>query len=153
MFQPIGRYTKSVGLAGLLFHCDQLLERYGGQTSTILSIPDVADRLGVKQEVAYALVNLGLLEVEMYACGRRQAQGVSTGSLETFHTVNVLAANVAKSLGRSSRAVIKALSDDAIEPIAGPALGNCRQTVYLRKDLETVPWLAAGSGAKRPNLW
>ncbi len=151
-FQSIGRHTNSVGLAGLLFHRADLLERYGGQRSTILPIPDVAVRLGVKQEVAYTLTNLGLLEVEMYTCGRRQAQGVSPRSLEKFHTVYVLAANVAKSLGRSSRAVIKALTDDAIEPIAGPALGNCRQTVYLRKDLETVPWLATGSGSK-PNPW
>lgn len=147
-FQPIGRQTNSVGLAGLLFHRAHLRERYGGQQSSILPIPGVAVRLGVKQEVAYALANLGLLEVEIYTCGRRQAQGVSTRSLERFHANYVLAANVAKSLGRSSRAVIKALTDDAIEPIAGPALGNCRQTVYLRKDLETVPWLAKGSWTK-----
>lgn len=151
-FQSIGRHTNSVGLAGLLFHRADLLERYGGQRSAIFPIPDVAVRLGVKQEVAYTLANLGLLEVEIYTCGRRQAQGVSPRSLEKFHTIYVLAANVAKSLGRSSRAVIKAFTDDAIEPIAGPALGNCRQTVYLRKDLETVPWLATGSGAK-PNPW
>jgi hypothetical protein len=141
-FQPIGRYTNSVGLEGLLFHRVDLLERYGGQHSTVLPIPKVSVRLGVKQEVAYALANLGLLEVEMYTCGRRQAQGVSTRSLERFDTDYILAANLAKSLGRSSRAVIKALTDDAIEPIAGPKLGNCRQTVYLRKDLETIPWLA-----------
>lgn len=151
-FQSIGRHTNSVGLAGLLFHRADLLERYGGQRSTILPIPDVAVRLGVKQEVAYTLANLGLLEVEKYTCGRRQAQGVSSRSLEKFHTVYVFAANVAKSLDRSSRAVIKALTDDAIDPIAGPALGNCRQTVYLRKDLETVPWLATASGEK-PNPW
>lgn len=141
VFQPIGRYTKSVGMAGLLFHRDQLLERYEGQTSTVLSIPDVADRLGVKQEVAYALANLGLLEIEMYTCGRRQAQGVSTTSLEKFLTSYVLAADIAKSLHRSSRVVIAALSADGIEPVAGPALGNCRQTIYLRKDLRTIPWL------------
>jgi hypothetical protein len=140
-FQPIGRYTNSVGLEGLLFHRVDLLERYGGQHTTVLPIPKVSIRLGVKQEVAYALANLGLLEVEMYTCGRRQAQGVSTRSLERFDTDYILAANLAKSLGRSSRAVIKALTDDAIEPIAGPTLGNCRQTVYLRKDLETIPWL------------
>ena len=141
VFLPIGRYTKSVGMAGLLFHCDQLLERYEGQTSTVLSIPDVADRLGVKQEVAYALANLGLLEIEMYTCGRRQARGVSTTSLEKFLTSYVLAADIAKSLHRSSRVVIAALSADGIEPVAGPALGNCRQTIYLRKDLRTIPWL------------
>ena len=141
VFQPIGRYTKSVGMAGLLFHRDQLLERYEGQTSTVLSIPDVADRLGVKQEVAYALANLGLLEIEMYTCGRRQARGVSTTSLEKFLTSYVLAADIAKSLHRSSRVVIAALSADGIEPVAGPALGNCRQTIYLRKDLRTIPWL------------
>ncbi|MBW7834607.1 MAG: hypothetical protein H3C29_15495 [Simplicispira suum] len=146
VFLPIGRYTKAVGLAGFLFHCDQLLERYGDQTSTVLSIPDVADRLGVKQEVAYALANLGLLEIEMYTCGRRQARGISTTSLEKFLACYVLASNVAKSLGRAPRAVITALTADGIEPVAGPALGNCRQTVYLRKDLELIPWLASASG-------
>lgn len=146
VFQPIGRYTESVGLAGLLFHCDQLLERYGGQTSTILSIPDVADRLGVKQEVAYALANLGLLEIELYTCGRRQARGVSATSLEKFLACFVFVSNVAKSLGRSPRAVITALTEDGVKPVAGPALRNCRQTVYFRKDLETIPWLASAPG-------
>jgi hypothetical protein len=146
VFQPIGRYTNSIGLAGLLFHRDELLERYGGQASTILSIPDVADRLGVKQEVAYALATLGLLEIEMYACGRRQARGVSTRSLEKFLTCYVLATNVAKSLGRSPRALIKALTADNIQPVAGPALGNCRQTIYLREKLKSIPWVTKGGG-------
>lgn len=152
VFQPIGRYTNSFGLAGLLFHRDQLLERYEGQTNTILSIPEVANRLGVKQEVAYALAPLGLLEVEMYICGRRQAQGVSIRSLEKFHSVYVLATNVAKSFGRSPRAVITALTADGIEPVAGPALGNCRQTVYLREDLERIPWFTRGWARKSLKL-
>ena len=145
-FQPVGRHTNSVGLAGLLFHRDHLRERYGGQRSTILPIPDVAVRLGVKQEVAYALANLGLLEIEKYTCGRRQARGVSATSLEKFLACFVLVSNVARSLGRSPRAVITALTEDGVKPVAGPALGNCRQTVYFRKDLETIPWLASAPG-------
>lgn len=141
LFQPIGRDTTAVGLAGLLFNRVQLLEKYEGQTSALLSIPNTANRMGVKQEVAYALVNLGLLEAGVYISGRRQAQGVSVRSLEKFLRCHVLAADVAKSLGRSSRAVITALSDEGVEPVAGPALGNCRQTVYLRQDLEMIPWV------------
>ena len=143
VFHPIGHHTDSVGLAGLLFHRDQLLERYDGQTSSILPIPDVAVRLGVKQEVAYALVNLGLLETEIYTCGRRQAQGVNVRALATFHETYVFAVDLAKSLGRSPRAVIAALASDGIEPVASPTIGNCRQTLYRREGLKGISWLAA----------
>lgn len=143
VFQPIGHHTNSVGLAGLLFHRGQLLERYDGQTTSILSIPAVADRLGVKQEVAYALATLGLLETEMYTCGRRQAQGVKVRALVTFHETYVFAVDLAKSLGRSPRAVIAALASDGIEPVVGSTIGNCRQTLYLREGLKVISWLAA----------
>lgn len=143
LFKPIGRLTTSTGLAGLLFNRVQLLEKYGGQTSAILSIPDTAARMGVKQEVAYALATLGLLEVETYTCGRRQAKGVSDRTLEKFYQSYVFAASLAKSLGRSSRAVIAALSSEGIDPVAGPSLGNCRQAVYLRASLKGISWLAA----------
>lgn len=149
LFQPIGRHATSIGLAGLLFNRAQLLEKYGGHSSALLPIPDVAARIGVKQEVAYALATLGLLEVETYTSGRRQAQGVSLKNLEKFLSTYVLAADLAKSLGRSPRAVIAALSAEGIDPVAGPSQGNCRQTIYLREGLETTAWLAAKG---RPRL-
>lgn len=146
LFPPIGLYANSVGLAGLLFDRCQLLKNYAGAQRVFYSIPDAASRLGVKQEVAYALAALGLLEVEMNISGRRQAQGVSASSLRKFQSSYVLASDAAKTLGCSSRAIITALLADGIDPVAGPSQNNCRQTVYSRKDLERIPWLATLNG-------
>lgn len=138
VFKPIGHHTNSVGLAGLLFHRDQLLERYDGQTSSILPIPDVAVRLGVKQEVAYALVNLGLLETEISHLRSATGSRRQSESTATFHETYVFAVDLAKSLGRSPRAVIAALASDGIEPVASPTIGNCRQTLYRREGLKGI---------------
>ena len=154
-FLPMGRDERLVGFSSLLFHRQQVLDQYESCGNALLPIPELADRLGVKQEVAYALVRLGLLEVSSYIAGRRQARGVSVPALEKFSRKYVFATDLAKSLCRSPRAVIEALTADGIELVAGPTKGNCRQAVYLRKDLDTVSWLQLDdlTVASRTIIW
>lgn len=142
-FSPLGRCIGLVGLSGLLFNRDQVLEKYGHQRSALITIPEAANRMGVKQQVAYAFARLGFLEVQKFTVGRRQAQGVSAVAIETFLNRFVLGSDLSKYLRRSPRAVVEALAAEGLKPVAGPALGNCRQTVYLRQGMEAIPWLSA----------
>jgi hypothetical protein len=103
-----------------------------------MTVSTAAESLGVKPEVAYALVRLGLFESELVQVGRRQAQGISTSAVLAFRSSYVLAAELARGCGRSSRALIEALASDGVEPVAGPAQGTCRQVVYRRRQGQLV---------------
>lgn len=105
-----------------------------------LSAPEAAERLGVKQEVVYALIRAGLLVAEQQSDGRRKAAFISESSLSLFCATYIFATEIARSLRTSPKAVAHALSSEGIKPVAGPSLGNCRQVVYARNDLTAVPW-------------
>lgn len=97
-----------------------------------LSIPDVAERIGVKQEVAYALVRNGLLPiVGMDAGTKRDGQGVTPSALETFGQRYVFARDLAKQLGRSPKAIVEKLGLLGVQPVCGPKIDGCRQILYL----------------------
>lgn len=146
--QPIGRLGHCTGIAGLLLNRNaiDMYQRSGQQG---LSAPETAERLGVKQEVIYALIRIGLLEEEERRDSRRKAAVISTSALDQFNTTYVFATEVARSINQSPRAVIRALLEDGIEPVAGPSLGNCRQVVYARSDLIHLPWLLLDSNLMR----
>lgn len=65
-----GAAATLTGLPSLVFGGEQLepyLDRGANLGETLLSIPDVAERLGVKQEVAYSLVRSKLLPVRVHS--------------------------------------------------------------------------------------
>lgn len=97
-----------------------------------LSIPDVAERIGVKQEVAYALVRSGLLAtVGMEAGTKRDGRGVTPSALETFGQRYAFARDLAKQLGRSPKAIVEKLRLLGLRPVCGPLIDGCRQILYL----------------------
>jgi hypothetical protein len=103
---------------------------YQASCST-LSIPDVAERIGVKQEVAYALVRSGLLPtVEMKVGTKRDGQGVTPAALEIFGQRYIFARDLAKHLCRSPKTVIEKLGLLGLHPVCGPQVDGCRQVVY-----------------------
>lgn len=137
---PVGRLSQRNGLASLLMnrhHVDRF-NRTGGDG---LSVPHAAERLGVKQEVAYALIRAGLLAVDQRALGRRTAAVVREDSIDAFNDAYVFAADLARTRRTSSRSLVRALSQDGVDPVAGPSLGNCRQIVYARSDVAAVQWI------------
>lgn len=137
----IGRDPKQSGLASLLFNQAEVLARYGTPSKCIMTIPNAAKYLGVKQEVGYALARLSLLETSPTVVGRRTARGVSTGAIEKFETEYVFATALAQSKGCSSATIADALTRKGIEPVASRRVGNCRQIVYRRADLLSVGWV------------
>jgi hypothetical protein len=140
----IGRSQQHTGIAGLLMR-REIVDGYRRSGQSGFTAPEAAERLGIKQEVVYALIRAGLLAGEHSVDGRRKAAFISELAMAQFRTNYVLATEIARSLRTSPKAVARALSDDGVEPVAGPSAGNCRQVVYARCDLSTVRWLSLSS--------
>ncbi|MEX5540334.1 TniQ family protein [Pseudomonas poae] len=98
------------------------------------SIGEAAKVLGVKEEVAYALVRGGQLGSEIVQCSRRSAQLVSNKSIEHFQRNYILAPEIGKVLKMSTISVRHYLRKWGFNPIAGPSLlrVQCRQNVWRR---------------------
>lgn len=99
-----------------------------------ISITAAAARLGVKQEVAYALIRAGLLSTIVEASGRRCAHWVTTKALRQFQTRYVLGPELRVALGTSAKALPQKLHAAGFVAVAGPKIGHspCRQYVWRR---------------------
>lgn len=149
--QLIGKLDGHRGIAGLLVDRQQVIDACHRSGRDGLSVPLAAERLGVKQEVGYALVRAGLLVAEHRSRGRRSAAVVSDASIDLFNATYIFATELARSLGRSPRAVVQALAEEKVEPVAGPSQGNCRQVVYARRDLAALGWLELSPNTRATN--
>lgn len=98
------------------------------------SVGEAAKILGVKEEVAYALVRGGQLGSETVQCSRRSAQLVSYKSIEHFQRNYILAPEIGRVLKMSTISVRHYLRKWGFNPIAGPSLlrVQCRQNVWRR---------------------
>lgn len=94
----------------------------------LLSIPDVAAELRVKSEVAYHLVNAGLIRCQPFG---RLGRFVGREELDAFTSKFVFLRDIAKAQGTSPRHMKELLLDRGIEPVTGPSVDGGRQYVYL----------------------
>lgn len=86
--------------------------------------------LGIKQEVAYHLFRRGLLT----ACPDKAMGAVMTAAdIQAFQNRFVLAKELARRIGSSSRAVIAALLAKGVKPVSGPDVDGGRQVIYERE--------------------
>lgn len=99
------------------------------------SIPEAAIRLGVKQEVAYHLVNAGLLASSFYASKKIAGRMVSESDIEAFEKEYISLAQLARSNGTSPRALKQKYDAAAISASTGRDIDGCRQFFYRRADL------------------
>ncbi len=99
-----------------------------------LSVGDVAVQLGVKPEVAYALVRARLLPATTDRAGRRVAQWVDIHALSEFQEQYILGTELAALARTSPKQMAQRLKACGIQPIAGPgsARTSCRQYVWQR---------------------
>jgi len=138
---PHARSAAHQGLAGLIIDQREVVRRAQAAVANRMSVAQAAEHLGVKQEVAYALIRLGLLEANEIRMGRRTVATLSAEQLQRFHSNYVFASELARACGRSPKVLVAALAAEGVTEIAGPNRGNCRQVVFARADVESIEWL------------
>lgn len=127
------------GVGTLVLHVHDLDHWFAGKQRVPcaeLTIPDIALRMEIKQEVVYALVRSGLLQSSSRKVGRRTEQRVKALILEEFEQRYILGRDIAQLLGRSPRAVAEFLLADGVRPVAGPGVDKCRQNVFQRDAID-----------------
>lgn len=97
-----------------------------------LSIPEAAEELQIKQEVAYSLVRSGILRTARERVGRRYATRVPDKSLTGFRDAFVFGRDLAEEMGTSPRALAERLDRLDIKPVCGPTVDGCRQYLFAR---------------------
>jgi hypothetical protein len=97
-----------------------------------ISIVDAARRLGIKQEVMYHLVDIGLLRTRTGKLRRRVAQVVDVDDLEKFSEQFLPLITVAKAMGISARGAPDWARQHGIELVSGPSVDGGRQ-YWIRK--------------------
>lgn len=107
---------------------------HASKQSKGLSIAEAAKALGMKEEVAYALVRAGRLGSQTVQCSRRSAQVVSLKDLDHFKCNYILSSEIGQFLNTSPKSVCFHLRLKGFEPVAGPSLlkAQCRQNVWRR---------------------
>ncbi len=136
---PAGVLMSGNGVGTLVLRVDQLNHWFSGKQRVPcaeLTIPAIALRIEVKQEVVYALVRSGLLQSTLRKVGRRSEQRVKVAILEEFERRYIFGRDIAQLLGRSPRAVAEFLLEDGVRPVAGPSVDNCRQNVFQRDAID-----------------
>lgn len=94
-----------------------------------LSVEQAAQAMGVKQQVAYDLVRVGLLPSASHgALGHR----INAVHLERFRTTYISLAEHAQAVHRAPRALLREL---AATPVCGPSVDGTRQYFFRRVDL------------------
>jgi hypothetical protein len=136
---PAGVLKSGKGVGALVLHVHDLDHWFAGKQRVPcaeLTIPDIALRMEIKQEVVYALVRSGLLQSSSRKVGRRTEQRVKALILEEFEQRYILGRDIAQLLGRSPRAVAEFLLSDGVRPVAGPGVDKCRQNVFRRDAID-----------------
>ena len=136
---PAGVLKSGKGVGTLVLHIHDLDHWFVTKQQVPcaeLTIPDIALRIGIKQEVVYAFVRSGLLQATLRKLGRRSEKRVKVAILEEFERCYILGRDIAKLLRRSPRAVAEFLLANGVRPVAGPGVDNCRQIVFKRDDID-----------------
>lgn len=136
---PAGVLKSGKGVGILVLHVHDLDHWFASKQRVPcaeLTIPDIALRMEIKQEVVYALVRSGLLQSSSRKVGRRTEQRVKALILEEFEQRYILGRDIAQFLGRSPRAVAEFLLADGVRPVAGPGVDKSRQNVFQRDAID-----------------
>ena len=105
------------------------LTGYRFEHSQFMSVDCAAKALGLKQQVAYQLVQSGLLETDPPS---GKGVRISTDQLQQFQANYVSLAELARIRGCSSRNLLEALPT---KPVTGPTVDGNRQYFYRRSEV------------------
>lgn len=113
--------------------------------SNWLSIPQVADALGIKQQVAYWLTGYGYLHAEKIGTRKGLGSRISRAELARFRENYVFGRDLAVKLGCSPQKAAKMLMREGVQPLRGHAGEPCRLLVYAQtKELDLAMGLLTG---------
>lgn len=101
-----------------------------------LTVPQVADTLHVKQEVAYHLVHVGLLPASSSRQHGRAASLVHRRDVQVFQTRYAFGREIAMKLGKSPKAFAAWARELGLNAVSGPGVDQGRQLVYERSHAE-----------------
>lgn len=118
----------------LLQQADKILSPPIQSNNSDVSVVEASRQLGIKQEVAYALVRFGILESHEARIGRRLVKLVTNRAILRFSRRYILGAELAKALGKSPKFLANNLRIKKIMPVAGPSVvaSPCRQYCWRR---------------------
>ena len=129
------------GLRRLLF-TEQEAERFLSELKEVpgrtLNVVEVAERLGVKQEVAYHWVRIGLLPTTIVESEAETGRRITEAMLADFQREFVTGPEYALKHRLGRRWVAKHLEMAGVQQVSGPTVDGGRQYVFRRADLKAV---------------
>ena len=137
LLSAIGRLLAVDGLPAMLFESNTLKKwsESNGHQRGALTVPQVAQRLKIKQEVAYLLVRRSLLKSTKRRDGSRTSTWITESQFDQFNRKYVWCRDVAARLGKSPRWAAVLLERMGIKQASGPLTDQGRQILYLQSDL------------------
>ncbi|ALU87245.1 hypothetical protein Hrubri_0011 [Herbaspirillum rubrisubalbicans M1] len=108
--------------------------------SDLLTITAAARELGVKEQVAYHLVHIGLLPSINSTLGKRRCRRVSVGEIAYFKATYISSAELATRWSTSPKAVVRFLQAQGVEPVSGPRIDASRQYFFNRCNIQNVSY-------------
>ena len=101
-----------------------------------VTIPELAELLGVKQQIAYWLTLNGYIpSIKLGAWQRQLGSRVKKKDIDRFLRLHIFGTEIADRIGRSPRKAMHMLADTNIYPLRSQNGDPCRQTVYTRSDI------------------
>lgn len=129
--RPVALAKGAVGISRWVFEASELKafqKRCEASQTNSLSIPEMAQMLEVKQEVAYWLVRHRFIRSEK--AGRFSSARVRREDIEDFRAQHVFGRDIATLLGRSSKKTMLLLAERALHPLLVEGANACRQLIY-----------------------
>jgi len=103
-----------------------------------LTITQAAKILGIKQQVAYELVNLGYLQSEVMPKQAKRGTRIRKSIIDAFNQNYIFATKIAEAMSCSSRKVINHFANFGKQPLSGPMIDGARQVLYKREDISDL---------------
>lgn len=126
-------HEPSLGLLGGIHLSQRSLEEWREKRRRrILTVDEVARRLGLKQEVTYQLVHRGFIKSRTEKIGRRLGRVIFEEDIQEFSLKYISAVEMAETYGTSPRSLVQKLFKRMIHPETGPKIDGGRQYFYLR---------------------
>lgn len=135
--------TEEFRLSALCFDPEEITTFRNKQTRAEmdeLTIPEFAEKAGLKQEVAYHLVNTGLVPCIESRGAKFKGRMIAKKTVRDFELKYISLAQVAHAQGASMRGahlpiLMRKLSDQGVLPVTGPSVDGCRQVFYRKKEV------------------